>query len=119
MLTFSTLRMSVRNVAASLDWYRAFFAAEPVESLENFASFRVGGIALDLVKEDEKSPASKGTVGYWLVEDLTALIKRAEELGGRVYRGPLRVKETQRTIVQIEDAHGNVFGLEEVFIVRG
>jgi predicted enzyme related to lactoylglutathione lyase len=51
-------------------------------------------------------------VGYWLVDDLEAAISAAIKLGGKVYRGPLKVDEVQRTIVQIVDPYGGVIGLE-------
>lgn len=110
---FATIRFSVADIRASREWYRSFFGVEPIEVLEDFASFRIGGIILDLALADEKSPLSRGgSVGYWLVDDLPKAIAKAQELGGKVYRGPLRVDEVQRTIVQIIDPHGNVFGLE-------
>lgn len=111
--SFSTLRITVADVAKSRDWYQAFLGKPPIEDLENFASFEVGGHRLDIALADEKSPISKGgSVGYWLTNDLSAAIHRAQQLGGRVYRGPLPVREINRTIVQIEDAYGNVFGIE-------
>lgn len=111
--SFATLRMSVSDIQKSRDWYRAFFGIEPVEDLENFVSFRIGDTLFDLSVADKKSPLSTGgSVGYWLVDSLDEAIEKAKSLGADVYRGPLRVDEVQRTIVQIKDPQGNVFGLE-------
>jgi predicted enzyme related to lactoylglutathione lyase len=111
--SFATIRMSVSNIRKSRDWYRAFFGIDPVEDSENFVSFRVGNTLFDISLADEKSPLSTGgSVGYWLVDSLNEAIAKAERLGGQVYRGPLRVDEVKRTIVQIRDPNGNVFGLE-------
>lgn len=53
---FATIRFSVTDIRSSRDWYCSYFGVEPVEDLENFASFRIGGIILDLALADEKSP---------------------------------------------------------------
>lgn len=110
---FSSLRLSVKNLQASRDWFRKFFETEPKEDLPYFVSFALGGITLELSEGDEKSPHSRGNVGYWRVEGLEGAVERARELGGKIHRGPLRVVETRSTIVQIESEAGDVFGLEE------
>ena len=110
---FSTIRIHVEDVTKSRQWYQSFFGLAPVEDLENFASFKIGQTYLDIALSDAKSPLSRGgSVGYWLVDNLEEAINHATKLGGKVYRGPLKVNEIQRTIVQILDPHGNVFGLE-------
>ncbi len=114
--SFATIRLSVKDVAKSRDWYRFFFGMEPIEDLENFVSFNIAGTIFDISVADDKSPVSHGgSVGYWLVDDLDLAINRAKELGGKVHRGPLRVDEVQRTIAQMEDPFGNVIGLEADF----
>jgi predicted enzyme related to lactoylglutathione lyase len=114
--SFVTIRMSVENVARSRDWYSAFFGCAPIDDLEQFVSFRIQQTNLDITLADDKSPFSPGgSVGYWLVAGLDEAINHAVRLGGRIYRGPLRVEEVQRTIVQIQDPFGNVFGLEANF----
>lgn len=111
--SFTTIRISSRNVEETRNWYAAFFGQQPQEEQPGFASFAVQGVRIDIVKEDEKSPFSKGgAVGYWLVDDIDRAIEHAKSVGGKVYRGPLRVDEIQRTIVQIEDPTGNIIGLE-------
>ena len=113
---FQTLRLFSADVARSASYYRQLLGVEPVEELDGFVSFVIAGVCLDISTADEKSPASPGgAVGYWLVDSLQAVIDRAEQLGGRAYRGPLRVEETQRTILQIQDPLGGVVGFEEAF----
>ncbi|MEK7355448.1 MAG: VOC family protein [Bdellovibrionota bacterium] len=110
---FATIRLCVADVKQSKNWYAEFFGTQPVEDLENFVSFKIAGTCLDLAVADEKSPLSKGgSVGYWLVDDFEAAITYAIELGGKVYRGPLKVPEVRRIIAQIEDPYGNVVGIE-------
>lgn len=102
---FATLRLSVSDIKKSRDWYRSLFEIEPAEDLENFVSFKMGEIGLDITLADQKSPVSQGgSVG--------STIAHAIELGGKIYRGPLRVEEVQRRIVQIQDPFGNVIGFE-------
>jgi uncharacterized protein len=113
VMNLTTIRMSVDNIQISCEWYKSFFGIEPIENQENFVSFQIGDMCLDLSIADDKSPVSRGgSIGYWLVDDLDAAISAATNLGGKIYRGPLRVNEIQRTIVQIIDPQGNVFGLE-------
>lgn len=111
---FATIRICSSDVQKSKHWYKNFLGLEPIEDLENFVSFKICGVCLDISEADLKSPSSQGgAVGYWLVDDMEVAIKKAIELGGTVYRGPLRVEEVNRTIVQIRDPIGNVIGLEE------
>lgn len=112
-MDLATIRLCVCNVQKSRYWYKAFLGIEPIEDLETFVSFKIGNTVLDLALADQKSPLSPGgSVGYWLVDNLEAAISRATDLNGKLYRGPLRVEELRRTIVQIADPYGNVLGLE-------
>lgn len=111
--SFTTVRISSRNVEETRNWYAAFLGVQPIEEQPGFVSFIIQNVRIDIVKEDEKSPFSKGgAVGYWLVDDIDQAIAHAKSLGGKIYRGPLRVDEIQRTIVQIEDPTGSIIGLE-------
>lgn len=113
---FITIRISSPNVESSRDWYKKLFAVDPIVDIENFVSFNIAGTIFDIALADAKSPLSPGgSVGYWLIDDLTGLLKRIEELGAKVYRGPLKVPEIQRTILQIQDPFGNVVGFEAPF----
>ena len=110
---FATIRLCSPDVAKSRDWYQRLFGITPVEDIENFVSFKINGTCLDITLADSKSPLSTGgSVGYWLVDNLDIAIGRAVELGGSIYRGPLKIEEVRRTIVQIKDPLGNVIGFE-------
>ena len=113
MTSFITALHFVNSISESKAWYTDFLEMSVYEEDERFVSFKIGASFLNLHLADEKSPVSSGgCVAYWLTEDLQAAIKKAESLGGKVYRGPLDVKETGRVICQIQDPYGNVFGLE-------
>ena len=104
--------MCVSKIQKSRDGYKAFFEIEPIEELESCVSFKIGSTILDISLADQKSPLSTGgSVGYWLVDSLEEAIAKAKILDGQVYRGPLRVDEVKRTIVQIKDPYGNIIGL--------
>jgi predicted enzyme related to lactoylglutathione lyase len=113
---FSGIRIFSNDLKASRDWYKALFGLEPLEDLEFFVSFKINGTCFDITVPDAKNPySSGGSVGYWLVDDLAPVLKRVEELGGKLFRGPLKVPEIQRTILQIQDPLGNVMGFEAPF----
>ena len=109
----ATVRLLTRDLKRSRDFYRSLFNHAPVEDSETFVSFRLGENHFDIAVADAKNPTSQGgSVGYWLVDDLGAILKRASELGATIYRGPLPVPEIQRTIVQIQDPCGGIIGFE-------
>jgi predicted enzyme related to lactoylglutathione lyase len=114
--SFSTVRIFVTNVRESRDWYKSFFNQDPVEEIDNFVSFNINGTCFDIALADAKNPYSYGgCVGYWLVDNLDSLLARVERLNAKVYRGPMRVPEIQRTILQIQDPFGNLIGFEAPF----
>lgn len=113
---FSTLRIFSTDLQKSRDWYEQFFGQPPIEDLEFFVSFKIGEITFDITVPDQKNPYSPGgSVGYWLVDDIHLVLKKAEQLGAKLYRGPLKVPEIQRQILQIQDPFGNVIGFESPF----
>ncbi len=78
----TTLRISSKDLKASKNFYAIFFGLSPTENLSNFVSFSIAGATLELVLEDEKSPASKGgSVGYFEVNNLDSLLTHAQKLG--------------------------------------
>lgn len=113
---FATLRICSQEVIKSKDYYRSLFGVEPVEELEGFVSFEVGGIRFDICQADVKNPFSiGGSIGYFLVENIEDVLNKAIQFGGTLYRGPLNVKETGRTIIQIKDPQGNIVGFEAAY----
>ena len=112
---FSTIRLISNDLQKSKIWYKAFLQIEPQEEMEDFVSFRVAGVNFDIVLPDLKNPFSEGgSIGYWLVDNIDAVIDRVQVMGGEIYRGPLSVIETNRRIVQIKDPCGNVLGFESI-----
>jgi len=116
MPTFAALRICTSDVLECRDFFSQFFEVAPLEDTPGFVAFDIEGTRLEIVLADEKSPVSLGgSVGYWLVEDFETSLTKAQYLGAQLYRGPLRVEEIQRVIVQLKDPSGAVFGLEAPF----
>lgn len=112
----STIRILSNDIQKSRAFYKALFNQEPIEDLDVFVSFKIGSCCFDITTPDSKNPYSQGgSIGYWLVDNIEAVLQKAQELGGKIYRGPLKVPETQRTIMQIQDPCGNIIGFEQDF----
>lgn len=110
----AVLRLCTTNYSKSKEWYESFFSTKPFEESNNFVSFNIAGVILEIVPSDLKNPGSTGgSIAYWQVDKLNLVIIRAIELGGIVYRGPLEIQETKQRIVQIQDPMGNVIGFQE------
>jgi predicted enzyme related to lactoylglutathione lyase len=62
-------------------------------------------------RADAKVATGKaGVVTYWRVENFSAALARAIEMGGVLHRGPLAI-ENNDTMGQVLDPFGNLFGL--------
>jgi predicted enzyme related to lactoylglutathione lyase len=114
---FTTIRLLANDVLKSRDWYQSLFEQMPIEDTKNFVSFKIAGINLEITLQDLKNPFSTGgSIGYWLVNDIEQVLERVRELGGELYRGPLKVPETNRNIMQIKDPFGNIIGFESPLV---
>ncbi|MEZ9525142.1 VOC family protein [Enterovibrio norvegicus] len=103
----------VPNISEGLKWYQKAFpeAACVYYSESDFTALEINDISLEIVQADEKvSAGKKGTVVYWLVENLSDKLSSLEELGAKLYRGPMEI-ENGLTMCQLEDPFGNLIGL--------
>lgn len=79
---------------------------------EGFAWFDVGDIEFAFHGADKsKNPVGGSPVVYVRVEDQPAAIARAVAKGARLHRGPLAI-DAVRSIAQLMDPFGNVFGFD-------
>ena len=93
-------------------WYSDVLEAEisRMDDPEHFF-IRVGDQAIWLHQADEKGKSGvAGQVAYWGVDDLDASVTKAIELGGSLYRGPLK-RLDGKFMCQVKDPFGNVIGL--------
>lgn len=113
-MKLSTIRLITTNVKGSDSFLRQIFNLKVIEEQETFISYQLGELIIDLILEDQKNPSSSGgAIAYFLTDNLHLIINRAKELGAEVYRGPLRVTEINKEIVQIRDPYGVILGLEQ------
>lgn len=77
-----------------------------------FAWFDVGETEFGFHPADaRRNPAGGSPVVYLRVEDHDVAVARAESKGARLHRGPLAIGPS-RSIAQLIDPFGNVFGLD-------
>jgi hypothetical protein len=83
-----------------------------VRSKEVFCWYEVGGVEVGFhPPDDQRNPRGGSPVVYWAVAELEAERARLLASGCRAHQGPLTVYAT-RTICQLVDPFGNVFGLD-------
>ncbi|PHM65418.1 Var1 [Xenorhabdus stockiae] len=119
MIKPATLLIPVPDVSQGLEWYKqAFPEAESIYLKEfNFTILKIRNFILEIVQADEKVYAGKnGTVLYWSVPCLKSAIHNFEEIGAKLYRGPMKI-ENNLGMCQLEDPFGNLIGLRGKFLL--
>ena len=112
MIRLHSCLLFVDDIAKSREYYMKFLELHPVEDLENFISFQIGDNFINLHLADAKSPLSTGgCVCYLQVANIDFWVKKATDIGGAIWRGPLKLDNGQ-ILYQIIDPFGNVIGLE-------
>lgn len=104
----------VDNPIESAKWHSQLLSL-PIEiEQENFCLINNNGTELCFHLTDQKSPLSTGgSVSYWNIENFDAVLNKAKDLDGVVYRGPLKIEEEEnRWIAQIKDPYGNIIGID-------
>ncbi len=97
---------------AAADWYSRLLDA-PISFLEDPEHYyiRVGSQEVWFHQADRKSPVGTGgQIAYWQVNDFTAVLARAQQLGATLYRGPLE-RSDGCWMCQVKDPFGNVLGM--------
>ena len=111
-----TVMVFVDDPTAAASWYAPLFGDPPIRTLategRDFAWFTADGVELAFHPADSVlNPAGRSVVAYWPVASVdrvrTALLAR----GATHHRGPL-VVDANRSICQLIDPFGNVFGLD-------
>lgn len=95
-------------------WWADLLECPPdgVSVEDGFVRFEVGDIEFGFHPSDtEKNPVGGSPVVYLRTEDLSDAVARAESKGARLHRGPLAIDDS-RSIAQLVDPFGNVFGLD-------
>ena len=102
-----------RAVAA---WWAAAFGAEQVDVEEHaqgpFVSFKTRDIEFGVhVADPKKNPRGGSPVIYWSVNSVGSARDLLVARGATPHRGPIEV-DHHRSICQLQDPYGNIFGLE-------
>jgi predicted enzyme related to lactoylglutathione lyase len=75
--------------------------------------FDVSGSRLTLHESDEfNKPGPSGTVPYWTVADVDAVVADWTQYGATAHRGPKTIMTGER-LCQLLDPFGNLFGIRQ------
>jgi predicted enzyme related to lactoylglutathione lyase len=101
---------------AVASWWAAALGTEDVEVEEHaqgpFVYFETNGVELGVhIADPAKNPLGGSPVVYWSVASVAAAREQLLRLGATAHRGPIAVDDT-RSICQLRDPYGNVFGLD-------
>jgi predicted enzyme related to lactoylglutathione lyase len=104
----------VSDLAAARDWYAEMLGIEPTEVQPQLVTFALGASWLTLHAEDELNTGGdmRGTVAYWGVDDVDAIVARCVERGATAHRGPKTIFTGER-LCQLRDPFGNLFGVRQ------
>jgi predicted enzyme related to lactoylglutathione lyase len=101
---------------AAAKWWAAAFGAEDLDvephPQGDFVSFDAEGVEVGFHAADPaKNPVGGSPVVYFSVASVDAAREQLLALGATHHRGPLEV-DAERSICQLRDPFGNVFGLD-------
>ena len=101
----------VKDLAKAKALYAALLETEPYVDQPYYVGFRPGDVEVGL---DPKGHAKgmTGPVVYWQVDDLEGHLQRLVDAGATVRQEPTKVGGSRR-IATVEDADGNVIGLQQ------
>jgi predicted enzyme related to lactoylglutathione lyase len=104
----------VEDLDAAVAWYAARLQRQPVVRGGALVAFDVGGSRLTLHQTDELNTSGpSGTVPYWTVPDVDAVVAEWTAHGAKAHRGPKTVFTGER-LCQLEDPFGNLFAVRQV-----
>ena len=112
----SALMLFAEDTHAVAAWWAAAFGVERVEvephAQGDFVFFDASGFEFGVHAADpDKNPQGGTPVVYFSVSSLAAARERLIEHGALPHRGPL-VVDADRSICQLRDPFGNIFGLD-------
>jgi predicted enzyme related to lactoylglutathione lyase len=103
----------VADLAAATAWYSARLGIEPVTRAAQLVMFELNGTRLTLHETDDlNQPGPSGTVPYWTVPDVDAIVAQWTEHGAAAHRGPKTIMTGER-LCQLRDPFGNLFGMRQ------
>jgi predicted enzyme related to lactoylglutathione lyase len=101
----------VENPVTVATWWARAMGTDAHHEGE-FSFIDVGDLEIGFhPSDDARNPPGSSTVAYFQVDDLEAKRSNFLALGCSMHRGPLVISPT-RSIAQLVDPFGNVFGLD-------
>ena len=106
----------VDDPIAVASWYAPLFGDPPIQTMPtegpDFAWFEADGLELAFHPADSVlNPLGRSVVAYWPVASVNQVRAALLVRGATHHRGPL-VLDATRSICQLVDPFGNVFGLD-------
>ena len=93
----------VADLAAAAAWYSARLGAEPVTQAAQLVMFDLNGARLTLHEADAfNQPGPSGTVPYWTVPHVDALVADWSKQGARAHRGPIDITRRSVEVVELD-----------------
>jgi len=109
----AAVMVHVASVDEAMAWYQRAFPNAVRRRLLTpaFEFLVVNGIRLEFVPADAKvASGPAGTVVYWQVPDFDDALQHLQDIGARLYRGPMPIEDGQ-AMCQVQDPWGNCIGL--------
>ena len=104
----------VADLQAGVAWYRALLGSDPVDVHAQLAMFQVGEARLTVHINDDYNVSAgvAGSVVYWDVDDVDAVVAGCLDRGGSAHRGPKTIFSGER-LCQVLDPFGNLVGFRQ------
>ena len=102
------------DLPAAIEWYRALLGIDPVDEHPQLAAFDVSGTRLTVHLTDtyNRPAGTAGSVSYWDVDDVDAVVAHCVSRRGVAHRGPKTVFTGER-LCQVLDPFGNLIGFRQ------
>ncbi|MDQ6479362.1 VOC family protein [Dyadobacter sp. LHD-138] len=113
---FATVNFYAADHAAARKWYTEFLGIEPYFERPGYVEFRVGDYQHELGIIDAKYTPKAATAGpggsimYWHVDNLKAVLEKLISMGAREYE-PILERGAGFITASVIDPFGNVLGI--------
>lgn len=103
----------VDDLEAAAAWYRDRLGSDPVRTAPQMVTFAVGDAVLVVHRADDYNAVGpSGTVAYWGVDDVDAVVADWGRHGATPHRGPKTIATGER-LCQLLDPFGNLVGIRQ------
>ncbi|WP_053958834.1 VOC family protein [Sulfobacillus thermosulfidooxidans] len=108
----------VKDIEEVKRWIQNLLQCPVVFESPEYCAVLVGNTKIGLHLRDEKnSGTGSGQVAYWHVHDMEHVIKKFQDAGCRLYRGPIRGMDGPM-VCQMQDPFGNIWGFVDYSVLN-